>query len=80
MLFIFRVAHACALRPCWLDFYTLRAVFPFWQGRVVLRAMTSLTFFHDFISQPTRAVGLLLGAAKIEHVKHPLKVTEGGWV
>jgi glutathione S-transferase len=39
--------------------------------------MTSLTFFHDFISQPTRAVGLLLGAAKIEHVKHPLKLAGG---
>ena len=40
--------------------------------------MSSLTFYYDLISQPARAVGLLLGAAKIEHVKYPLKLTEGG--
>ena len=39
--------------------------------------MSSLTFYHDYFSQPVRAVGLLLETARIEHVKYQLKLTEG---
>ena len=39
--------------------------------------MSSLTFFNDLLSQPARAVALLLEAAKVEHVKYPVELTKG---
>ena len=40
-------------------------------------ASNSLKFYYDFLSQPARAVGLLLEAEKVEHEKRPIKITEG---
>ena len=42
-----------------------------------LENMTSLKFYHDFLSQPARAVGLLLESAQVEHEKCPVKLAEG---
>ena len=39
--------------------------------------MSSLTFYHDFLSQPARAVGLLLLTAEVPHQKHPVKLAGG---
>ena len=39
--------------------------------------MSSLTFYYDYLSQPARAVGLLIGATELPHGKRPLKLPEG---
>lgn len=40
----------------------------------LVNKMSSLTFYCDFLSQPTRAVGLLLEAGKVEYVQHSVKL------
>lgn len=39
--------------------------------------MASLKFYYDFLSQPARAVGLVLESAQIEHEKCYLNIVEG---
>ena len=39
--------------------------------------MTSLKFYYDFLSQPCRAVGLLLESAQVEHEKCFLNIVKG---
>ena len=39
--------------------------------------MATLRFYHDYLSQPARAVGLLLEAEKVPYEKHVLKLAEG---
>ena len=39
--------------------------------------MTSLKFYYDFLSQPCRAVGLLLESAQVEHEKCFINIVEG---
>ena len=39
--------------------------------------MASLKFYYDYISQPARAVGMLLETAQVEHEKQLIKLAEG---
>lgn len=39
--------------------------------------MASLKFYYDYISQPARAVGMLLETAQVEHEKQQIKLSEG---
>ena len=39
--------------------------------------MATLRFYHDYLSQPARAVGLLLEVEKVPYEKRVLKLAEG---